>query len=376
MSLEIRGIGTAVPGEAVSQEKAAQLSGIFFEPDPKRQQLLPALFRRSRVESRHSVVEHWLDGDRLKTGFYAPWRRAGDRGPTTAERMELYERAAAPLAQAACERALDDAALDASRVTHIVTVSCSGFSSPGVDVHLIKQLGLPPGVARAHVGFMGCHAALNGLRLARSFVEADPAARVLVCAVELCSLHMHYGWDPEKVVANAIFADGAAALVGTAPESGNGGGWQVTANGSAILEDSEEAMSWRIRDHGFEMTLSPRVPDVIRRQVRPWLEGWLAGEGLAMEGVGSWAVHPGGPRILKAFADGIGLERRALTVSYETLARYGNMSSPTVLFLLERLRGADAPLPAVALGFGPGLAIESCLIRPGEARGCGAGTTT
>jgi predicted naringenin-chalcone synthase len=290
----------------------------------------------------------------------------GEAHPTTLDRMQKYEAEAAGLAVTAAGSALRQAGVAPDRVTHLVTVSCSGFSAPGADIALMKQLPLPPGVARTHVGFMGCHGALNGLRVARGFVGADPAACVLLCAVELCSLHHQYGWDAEKIVANALFADGAAALVavsdaGAGADAGRGA-FRLVASGSTLIDDSEDAMSWRIGNHGFEMTLSPRVPDLICHHLRPWLEGWLATHGLSIATVGSWAVHPGGPRILSAVGEAVGLDRAALDVSQQTLAHYGNMSSPTVLFILDHLRSADAPRPCVALAFGPGLAVEAAIL--------------
>ncbi|MFQ5526822.1 MAG: type III polyketide synthase [Thermoanaerobaculia bacterium] len=364
MSLTIVGLGTMVPGEPVPQQRAAEVAARLFEATPERERTLSTLYRWTRVASRHSVLS---DGPSGSTGthqqFFAPWSGEGDKGPTTRERMDRYEAHAAPLALAASRSALDEAGTEPGDLTHLVTVSCSGFSAPGVDVALLKQLGLSPDIARSHIGFMGCHGALNALRVARSFVEADPASRVLVCAVELCTLHAHYGWDPEQIVANAIFSDGAAALVGAGRQTGRPDAWTVAANGSRIMADSEDAMTWRVHDHGFEMTLSPRVPDLIREHVRPWLEGWLAEQGLSMDDVGSWAIHPGGPRILDAVARAAGLDKQRLTASYEVLERYGNMSSPTILFLLKRLKDEGAALPLVALGFGPGLAIEAALIR-------------
>ncbi len=364
MSLAILGFGTAVPGQPVPQRRAAEVAQRLFQSNRERERMLSMLYRWTRVASRHSVLDDGPeDQPGSHQGFFPAWRSEGDRGPTTAERMRRYEEQAAPLATRASRSALDDAGMRPSAVTHLVTVSCTGLSAPGVDVALIKQLGLPADVERSHIGFMGCHGALNGLRVARSFVEADPDALVLLCAVELCTLHAHYGWDPEQIVANAIFSDGAAAVVGAAVGNGHSEAWQVTANGSRIMSDSEDAMTWRVRDHGFEMTLSARVPDLIHDHVRPWLEQWLARNGLSISDVESWAIHPGGPRILDAVGRAAGLERDALAASYEILQRYGNMSSPTVLFLLEKLRRAQAKLPLVALGFGPGLAIEAAIIR-------------
>lgn len=266
------------------------------------------------------------------------------------------------LAVSAARESLRDADVLPERVTHLITVSCSGFNAPGFDIALFKQLGLAPEVARTHVGFMGCHGLLNGLRVARAFLAADPRACVLVCAVEMCSLHHQYGWNADRIVANALFADGAAALVAISGQSSSNSLYHVVASGSRLLDDCEDAMTWRIADHGFEMTLSPRVPELISRTIRPFLESWLAGQGTDLAAVGSWAVHPGGPRILAAFGEATGLDRALLEPSYQVLAEYGNMSSPTVLFILERLRLSGAPRPCVALAFGPGLAVEAALL--------------
>src|SRR5262249_24576482 len=154
--------------------------------------------------------------------------------------------------------ALAHSGLAARQLTHLVTVSCTGFFAAGVDRVLIHDLGLAPTVQRTHVGYMGCHGAINGLRVARAFA-GEPDARVLLCAVELCSLHYHYGWNPQKMVANALFADGAAAVVGAPAGAAPAGAWQVTAAGSCLLPDSADAMRWTVGDHGFGMTLSKRV---------------------------------------------------------------------------------------------------------------------
>ena len=294
--------------------------------------------------------------------FYEPARSDEDCGPTTAQRMQLYERWAVHLAREAAGRALRRAAVVAEQVTHLVTVSCTGFSAPGFDLQLIEQLGLPAGVARTHVGFMGCHGAMNGLRVAKAFAESDSESRVLLCAVELCSLHQQYGWHPERIVANALFADGAAAVVGKGDSRRNTTSWRIVASGSTVLPDSGDLMSWRVGDHGFEMTLSPQVPDLIRRDVRHWLQRWLASSGLAIGDVPSWVIHPGGPRILKACAEALGLSDEQMRPSQQVLAEFGNMSSPTVLFILERLMQADAGRPCVMLAFGPGLTIEAALL--------------
>jgi predicted naringenin-chalcone synthase len=364
----IAGIGTAVPPHRISSTDAAQIAQRFACETAAQERLFATLYRRAGVETRHSVVLEASEGDLdRRQSFYGPAH------PTTRDRLLKYESEAGALAVAAGRAALEDAAIAPRRVTHVVSVSCSGFYAPGFDVALMKQLPLDPDVARTHVGFMGCHGALNGLRVARGFVQADPGACVLLCSVELCSLHHQYGWDAEKIVANALFADGAAAAVILPGEGATkhermqkttiSAPCELVASGSTLIEDSEDAMTWRIGDHGFEMTLSPRVPELIGRHLRPWLEGWLARHGLSMETVGSWAVHPGGPRILSAFGEATALDRSVLEASYELLASHGNMSSATILFLLDRLRRRGAGRPWVALAFGPGLAVEAAILE-------------
>ncbi len=267
------------------------------------------------------------------------------------------------MAQRAAEGALHESGIRAGQLTHLITVSCTGFAAPGFDQSLIAALGMRSTIARTHIGYMGCHGALNGLRVARAFVGAAPAARVLLCAAELCTLHLYYGWNQEKMIANALFGDGAAAVVCAAGHAAPPDSWQVVDNGSTGLPETAEMMTWQIGDHGFEMTLSPRVPGVIEARLRPWINAWLDKHDLSVDRVASWAIHPGGPRIVQSVAESLELEPAAVSESEQVLAEYGNMSSPTVLFILQRLRAAQVPRPCVALAFGPGLTVEAVLIR-------------
>jgi predicted naringenin-chalcone synthase len=358
MSMIIAGIGTALPPHRIAQADASEIAQQYSCETPAQQRLFHAMYRRAGVETRHSVVLNRSDGDlATRQSFF------GTVEPTTLDRMRKYEEHAGELALLASSRALEDAGVAAERITHLVTVSCTGFYAPSFDTSVIKGLNLPRGVARTHIGFMGCHGVLNGLRVASAYVEADPAACPLVCAVELCSLHHQYGWNADKVVANALFADGAAAVLGLASKGGDrSAAWKLVSNGSVLIDDSHDAMGWQIGNHGFEMTLSPRVPELICHHLRPWIESWLGVERVSVEGVASWAVHPGGPRILSAVAEALSLPKTALEVSQAVLSEFGNMSSPTIVFILDRLYRAAAPRPCVALAFGPGLAVEAVLL--------------
>jgi len=366
MPFAILGLGTAVPDVLVNQRDAQKVAEALCCETAEQATFVPAIYGGSGITDRYMclgrpVVDDILNGTRLSGSPYLPTGIPGEQGPTTRERMTVYETEAPVLALRSCAEALSNGNTLPSQITHLVTVSCTGFAAPGFDLALVKELGLPPTVQRTHVGFMGCHGALNGLRVANAFASSEPAARVLVCSVELCSVHYHYGWDPPKVVANALFADGSGALVGAA--DGPSGTWRLTASGSCLVPDAADAMTWTIGDHGFGMTLSKRIPEVIGSRLRPWLDDWLAARGHSVTGIRSWAVHPGGPKVLDAVAATLKLPADATWASREILNEYGNMSSATVLFILKRLRERNAPGPCVALGFGPGLNVEVALFE-------------
>lgn len=363
MSFTFLGQGTALPEYSIDVDEAVQYAQRYFCTTEDERRKLAVLYKMTNVKRRHSVL---LNGPTCpenghRTVFPEPSGN-GDPGPSIGARMELYERHSTRLAVRAAREAETESGEPPEAFTHLITVSCSGFAAPGVDVAIIKELDLRPTIQRTHVGFMGCHGALNGLRVARAFTETDPDACVLLTAVELCSIHYHYGWHPDRIVANALFADGAASVVGRRGDSADGA-WRIADTGSVLIPDSVDAMSWRIGDNGFNMGLSARVPELIASHLRPWIESWLGKNDLAVEDVQTWAVHPGGPRILTSVSKALGLANGALEVSKETLRDYGNMSSPTILFILRRLRREGAPRPCVALGFGPGLVAEAVLFR-------------
>jgi predicted naringenin-chalcone synthase len=361
MKVVVQGLGVAAPKYSISQSDAVEVARSFVFRNAQAEKVMPLLYRLSQVQRRGSVLLERPEGDEPRYSFYPAARDSQDRGPTTAARLARFAVEATPLALMACRRGLDEAATEPGEITHLITVSCTGFFAPGVEFALIKQLGLSPAVARVNVGFMGCHGALNALRAAQAFIAAEPSSRVLLCCVELCSLHYQYGWDQEQVVANTLFADGAAAVVLSAEAENRPAAWRLAACGSCLLPDSEREMTWRITDHGFAMTLSPRVPDLIRGQLRPWLAAWLGRQGVRVEDVQSWAIHPGGPRVIQATLEGLGLAGEASGASSAVLAEHGNMSSATVLFVLRRLQQAGASPPCVALAFGPGLTAEAAL---------------
>ena len=358
MPLILHGIGTAVPTRRLSQTDAVQVAHRINAETPEQTRLLSRIYQKTKVLSRGSVL---LEKDADDATIQERLSFYGAESPSTAERMQAFDDYAGGLALEAAEKALSDGDISSATITHLVTVSCTGFQSPGVDLFLMDQLQLSPSVQRTHVGFMGCHGAMNGLRVAHALAEMDPKAVVLLCAVELCSLHMAYGWHPEKVVANALFADGAAAVVATANPSPVHQSLALRRSGSMVIPNSADLMHWEIGDHGFAMGLSPLVPETVGAALLPWLRDWLNDVDIELEAVTSWAVHPGGPRILSTCSEVLSLEPNRLLDSRVVLQDHGNMSSATILFILERLRRRSTAGPCLALAFGPGLTAEVAL---------------
>jgi predicted naringenin-chalcone synthase len=360
VSATIRAIGTAVPPLTIDQ---TEVSALFAaQPGLGRlgERIVGAAFGASAVDTRHTVVEDLAPGHRP-----GPFVDADGTicSPSTGFRNDRYRVDAIPLFVGAAADALDRADVDAAAVTHVVTVSCTGFTQPGPDLAVAQQLGMRPGVFRHHVGFMGCYAAFPALRMAAAFCEADPAAVVLVVCAELCTLHVRSSSDPDQIVANSVFADGAAAAVVTADGAGSGG-LRLDAFATTVIREGESDMAWNIGDEGFEMVLSTAVPKLIEQHVAEAVAPVLAAVDLGADDVPLWAVHPGGRAILDRVEEELALPPEAVASSREVLRTAGNMSSGTVLFVLEHMLRAEPAdgTPVVALAFGPGLTVESAAL--------------
>jgi predicted naringenin-chalcone synthase len=349
VTARLLGIGTATPAGRLRQADAAAMVAAIGKTPPSRARAMGHLYERSGIETRAMAI---LDGQRQT--YY------NGTIPTTADRMRAFHELAPPLAHRACQEALGNAGTRADAVTHLVTASCTGIASPGIDIALIELLGLPRTVQRVHIGFMGCHAALNALRTARAIAIAEPDARVLVCCVELCSLHIQASQEGGCPVADALFADGAAAcLVACSSEPGAP---ELRRTASILLPQSLDAMGWRVGQAGFMMTLSPAVPDILATSVHPWVRSLLDADGLRIGDIAAWAIHPGGPRVLDSVLAALGLAERDGHASAGVLREHGNMSSATILFILAELLNAPSAAPMLALAFGPGLTGEALLM--------------
>lgn len=348
----INRIGTAVPDHDV-HATFIQFADRMLA-DRRTKILFRRMVQRADIDHRYSTLRPTgnPDGAIDREGLYQPGRFGG-----TVDRMAHFETHAVELAQRGVE-ALDlDQGL--TSITHLVVASCTGFTAPGLDQQLIDRLGLDPSIERTVVGFMGCAAAVNALKIAHHVVRSEPSAKVLVINLELCTLHLQETPDLEVLLSALLFGDGcAASLISARPE-----GIALKDFRVVTIPDTSNLITWRIGDSGFKMSLSGEVPTQITRALRQETmrnddQGILRGG--SKEDYDLWAVHAGGRTILDAVEQGLDLGPDALRWSRDVLREFGNMSSATLMFVLKRMmQHAPSPAQGLAMAFGPGLVAET-----------------
>ena len=350
MPAYINRIATAVPPNDVHDAFVGFARTLF--PDNRRRAIFERMAERGQIAHRWSCLKPAAEGGGPAVdadGFY----RRGDF-PSTAARMRLYETFAPELAQ----QAVEGLELGARGATHLIVTTCTGFSAPGIDLELVRSCGLDPGIERTVIGFMGCYAAVNGLKLAHHIVRSEPEARVLLVSLELCTLHLQETDDLEQVLTFLVFGDGCAAALITAEPHG----LALDRFHAVLVPEAADQIAWNIRDGGFDMVLSGRVPGSLGRALRE--QGAAILDRRPPQAIDLWAVHPGGRSVLDAAEAALALRPSALAASRAVLHDYGNMSSPTVMFVLEHLmRGAHAGQSGCAMAFGPGLTAETLLFH-------------
>ncbi|HEY2108210.1 MAG TPA: type III polyketide synthase [Candidatus Binataceae bacterium] len=339
-------IGTAVPAREAHQEFLESL-GLWIT-DAASVDKLRAIDKRSGIERRHTVLTHPI-GPLGSGAFY----EAGNF-PGTSRRMKVYQQEAPGLAVRAV-RALEARGVDLAAVTHLIITTCTGFYAPGLDVDLIRLLDLSRDVRRTLIGFMGCYAGITGLRTANDIVRAEPEAQVLVVNLELCTLHLQQDAPMDRLVASMLFSDGcAASLISRRSE-----GFRLDGFHSILSPEDANKMTWLVEDQGFTMTLDAAIPERIRDFLRrdPALFARVRRDPHSL-----WAVHPGGRAILDTVRSTFSLSPEQMAPARRVLANYGNMSSASVMFVLEDLlyqRPSTGAHPGAAVAFGPGLTVEA-----------------
>jgi alpha-pyrone synthase len=337
-------VGIAVPPHEVHKKFIEYAPRLLASERDRR--LFQRMADKSGIERRWSFLEPSPDPEKLDDiGFF----RRGSF-PGTARRMRFFEDHAFRLAR----EAVDDLGRPEG-VTHLLSTCCTGFYAPGLDLQLARHLGLGGGVERTLVGFMGCQAAINALKLARHIVRSEPAARVLIVSLELCTLHLQETSELDQVLSYLLFSDGCAASLVSAEARGIA----LERFATAVIPGTDGQITWRVGDQGFDMRLSGQVPATLARDLPVAMRALVDEHEPAL-----WAVHPGGRSILDAVERGIGLDGAALEPSRGVLRDFGNMSSPTVMFVLRSiLDNAPCDRAGCAIAFGPGLTAETLLFR-------------
>jgi len=363
MNVFIHKIATYLPPNTATQDDLAVKFGEWAR-DPAAARVISHVFRKTGIARRYSVLPDFTEPER------AELFRENEDGQlteaTTQERNRVYGRFAAPIAVDLARKLLGGKSrFRPDEVTHVITVSCTGFVNPGPDWALVTELGMASTVERYNLGFMGCYAALPALRMARQFCLARPDAVVLIVCLELCSLHMQMRTTHDSILGNALFSDGAAAVV-VSSRSPAGDEPVLALDGffSAMAPEGKSEMAWEIGNRGFNLVLSSYVPDVISANVGRIVTELLGPRDLAPRDIDLWAVHPGGKAILDKFEKSVALRPAQIEASRTVLRNAGNMSSATILFVLQRMLDTSATSGTIAaMAFGPGLTVECGLLR-------------
>ncbi len=357
-------IGIAVPNNRFEQSEIGKFMTKAMQLDYENGRKLNAIFRSSGISHRHSVLEDY--GKEKDFSFYSN-AEDFEPFPSTETRMHTYQQYAAELSINAIKDCITkQPGFEVRDITHLIVVSCTGMYAPGLDIDLVEKLGLRYDVQRISINFMGCYAAFNGIKVGDAFCKADPSANVMIVCVELCSIHFQKQATEDNMLANALFSDGAAAVL-MQRNATPGVNLLPEAFHNSLSFTKDPQMAWRVGNLGFEMKLSSYVPEIIQGGIKKLTTEMLTKIHKDFSSVKYFAIHPGGKKILEVIEAELGLSKQDNQHAYTVLNKYGNMSSPTVLFvlyyLLKELKSQDNGESILSFAFGPGLTLESILFK-------------
>jgi predicted naringenin-chalcone synthase len=353
-------IGTAVPKYATSQSNLLNYMQAAYN-DNTASRKLKLLFHNSGITTRYSAVSDF-DGSKSESHLFN-----GNQVPPNVEnRLNVFKEKATSLAISAIHNSLEklNTTIDIFEPTHLITVTCTGLYAPGIDTEIIEQLDLPNDIFHTSINFMGCNAAFPALKIADMIAKTDENAKVLIVCVELCTLHFQPKNNNDNLLSNSIFGDGAAAVIvvsDTKAKQNQQNGFEMNGFYSLLLSKGKKYMAWNIKPVNFEMVLDAIIPDFIGDEVIEILSKAGRKLNLTRATIDKWAIHPGGKKILDTIKKRLQLNDLDLQYSYKVLEEYGNMSSPTILFVLNKILQADHNRNenVFSIGFGPGLSIET-----------------
>lgn len=353
-------IKTAVPEFQYDQDELRDMMKEIVEGSERDRRVLHQVYSRSGIQTRHSVVN-----DFRKTDFPQLFFNGQGARPGTKNRNDTYIKQGRKLFVDAAQQVVNSSDIARENITHLITVSCTGFYAPGPDYDIIRALGLPPSIERYHLGFMGCYAVIPALKMADQLCRANPKANVLIVSAELCTLHFQADSKTDSMISASVFADGAAGALVNSRKPSESPAFQIDSFASVITDEGAEDMAWSIGDQGFDMVLSSYVPQLLSESLDPFLSPLFERLNLSKDEIDLWGIHPGGRAILDSVENKLNLPDQALSASRKILSDYGNMSSATILFVLKQLletKESATLKKTLAMAFGPGLTIESALL--------------
>lgn len=355
---KIISIGTAVPPYAHNQDDILKFMQQVYAMNDTDKRKLKFLYHQSAIDKRYSVVPDYCQP--LSSWKFYPPSENLEPFPNLERRMEWYAKHAAPLSVDAIRNCIRQK-IPASEITHLITVSCTGMSAPGLDLQIIDLMDLPKNIFRTSINFMGCYAAIHAMKLADAIISSSPEAKIVIVCTELCTLHFQREPTPDNIASSLLFGDGSAALL-VVHNGYAHAGIKLQSFYSEIIPKGKKDMAWELSSTGFLMTLSGYIPDMIEEDFEPLVSRALQKLNLHTDEITHWCIHPGGKKILEAVYKSLHFHNGHLDQSYAVLKEFGNMSSPTILFVLEKmLRTLDFEKQNTIFGaaFGPGLTMET-----------------
>lgn len=362
MSVYLNSIATTVPSHSYKQDFLRERMKEYVGNNRATKSIIHRIYSNSGIEKRHSVIHDFHQNGHARFFFQKDGTLSE---PSTGSRNNVYSEHAKKIFVEVGRKLLDEnESIAKEDITHVITVSCTGFFAPEPAYEVVKKLKLHPSTQRFHLGFMGCFAAFPALKMAESFIHSDPDAKVMIICLELCSIHFQNSGATDDLISASVFGDGASgALVSS--DRPDAGGYRLEQFATAIAEESEEDMAWTIGDTGFDMVLSTYVPDIIQSNLRKAVEPLFKTYSAELTDIQNWAIHPGGRAILDKIENNFNLQSAQLKSSRTVLSKYGNMSSATIFFVLKHLLEGKSHKEkeelTLAMAFGPGLTIESGL---------------
>lgn len=362
MSSIISAIGTSNPQNRFSQDQIFQFMKDAHQLDVNNARRLEKLYQVSGIDFRHSVLNDF-GKDRGQYDFFGN-EKGLEPFPTTSKRGDIYESTALNLSvQAIGNLASKLKNFDKKKITHLITVSCTGMYAPGLDIEIVEKLELNPFVERTCINFMGCYGAFNALKVADYICRAQPEANVLIVDVELCTLHFQRENTLDNWLANSLFADGASAVLVQHEDYAEEKLFSIGSFYTEVITEARNEMAWKIGNHGYEMQLTNQVSKQIKSGIKNIADKLLRKANLAIDEIGSFAIHPGGRKILEVCDEVFNLSVAQNEHAYAVLKNFGNMSSTTVIFVLDelskKLKAGNKNEQIMSFAFGPGLTFES-----------------